>query len=88
MKKCMCLAAVIVCGMFGRDCRAADCVQGETIRIWVAPQVIRANAPIRIMAVSTAGPIAGMSLTDPQGESTELTATAGTGGMPWRAAAE
>ena len=84
----MCLAAVIVCGMFGRDCRAADCVQGETIQIWVAPQVIRANAPIRIMAVSTAGPIAGMSLTDPQGESTELTATAGTGGMPWRAAAE
>ena len=87
MKKCMCLATIVLNGLLNLNCFAADCVQGEATRIWTAPQTIRAGVPIRVMAVSVAEPVTEMLLTDPQGGTRVLAATAGTGGMPWRAMA-
>ena len=88
MKKCMWLALLLLLsGLSGWSGIASGCVQGDATRIWFAPRVIRADTPIRIMAVSTAGPITEMVLIGPQGESKILESEAGTGGMPWRATA-
>ena len=88
MKKCMCLAMLILSGLLGWNGFVFACAQGKTTHIWVAPQAIKAGVPVRIMAVSTGSPITEMLLTGPQGETTVLPATVGTGGMPWRATAE
>jgi hypothetical protein len=79
---------IVLGGMFGPSCFASDCVQGEATHIWVAPQVIAAGTPVRIMAVSTAEPLTEVVVIDPHGESRLLAATASTGGMPWHITAD
>ncbi|MCL2790263.1 MAG: hypothetical protein FWD79_06420 [Desulfobulbus sp.] len=83
MKKFICLVAIIFSGVLGRNGWASDCVQGEATSLWFAPQVIRAGVPVRIMAVSTAGPITRIVLTDPQGIARDLPVAASAGEMPW-----
>jgi len=88
MKRAISLAMIVLSGVLSQAGFASDCVQGEATHIWIAPQVIKAGAPVKIMAVSTAGPITDVLLTDPQGETRVLAATANTGGMPWHVTAE
>ncbi|WP_310598641.1 hypothetical protein [Desulfobulbus sp.] len=83
MKKIIYLVTILLGGMLGQGAFAADCVQGEATRIWIAPQTIKPGVPVRVMAVSTAGPITEMLLTDPQGTTTALMATLGLDGIPW-----
>lgn len=88
MKKAICIAIIFISSLLQYTAFAADCVQGETTRIWINPQVVKAGAPVRIMAVSTTEPLTNVLLTSPQGETQMVPATASTGGMPWQITAE
>ena len=88
MKKAICCAIFVVSGLLFRAGWASDCVQGETTRIWVAPQVVKPGTPVRIMAVSTTEPLTNVLLINPKGETQLVPATANTGGMPWQITAE
>jgi len=74
---------ILLGALLGQGAFAADCIQGEATRIWVVPRAIKPGVPVKVMAVSTASPIAGMFLTDPQGATRDLPVTVSTGGMPW-----
>ncbi len=67
---------------------ASGCAQGDKTHIWLAPQVVEAGTPVRIMAVSTSEPLTELLLIDPQGETQALKTTANTDGMPWRLTAQ
>lgn len=67
---------------------ASSCMQGDQTHIWISPQVVKAGIPIKIMAVSTSGPITELLLTDPQGATQALEATGNTDGMPWHLTAQ
>ena len=88
MKKAICCAIFVMGGLLFRAGWASDCVQGETTRVWVAPQVVKAGAPVRIMAVSTTEPLTNVLLINPKGETQLVPASANTGGMPWQITAE
>lgn len=88
MKKAICVVIIIISGLLQHTGFAADCVQGETTRIWITPQVVKAGTPVRIMAVSTTEPLTNVLLTNPQGETQMVPATVNTGGMPWQITAE
>lgn len=88
MKKAICIAIIIITGLLQHPACAADCVQGETTRIWINPQVVKAGVPVKIMAVSTTVPLTNVLLTNPQGETQMVPATASTGGLPWQITAE
>lgn len=88
MKKSICLAAIAFSWVLGQAGFAAECVQGNGTHIWIAPQAIKADIPVKIMAVSTVEPIAEVLVTDPLGETDLVAATPNTGGMPWHVIAE
>lgn len=88
MKKSIFLAMIVLSGLFLQTGFAADCVQGENTHIWITPQVVKAGTPVKIMAVSTAEPLTNLRLTNPQGETRLVAATANTGGLPWHITAE
>src|SRR5665647_544731 len=67
---------------------ASSCVQGENTHIWIAPQVVIAGTPVKIMAVSTSEPLTELLLIDPQGKTQVLETTGNTDGMPWRLTAQ
>jgi len=81
------LIAVFLGAWLSQPAFAADCLQGEATHIWLVPQMIKPGVPVRVMAVSTTGPITEISLIDPQGTSTPLTATLSSDGIPWWSAA-
>lgn len=60
----------------------AACQQGENTHIWLSPHTVKAGAPVKILAVSSAQPVSELVLTLPNGEKQTLKATANTG-VPW-----
>jgi len=88
MKTPIFLAMIVLSWGISQAGFAASCVQGENTHIWIAPQVVKAGMPVKIMAVSTSEPITELLLIDPQGETQALKTTANTDGMPWRLTAQ
>ncbi len=81
-------AMILLGWIFSQAGFASSCVQGDQTHIWIAPQVVKAGTPVRIMAVSTSKPLTELLLIDPQGETHALKTTANTDGMPWRLTAQ
>jgi hypothetical protein len=78
---------VILAGyFFSQASFAFSCTQGDTTSIWISPRIIKAGAPVNIMAVSTSEAITELVLTNPEGEKLLLKA-AGNNGMPWHLSA-
>ena len=90
MKKSICLAMIVLGGMLNQAGFAADssCIQGDATHIWVAPQVVTAGMPLKIMAVSTTEPVTDVLLIDPKGDTRVLASTMSTGGIPWQTTAQ
>lgn len=84
------LAMILLSSVIGQAAFASSCAQGEATHIWIAPQVVEAGTPVKIMAVSTAEPITELLLIDPQGATRALETTTDTDadGMPWRLSAQ
>ncbi len=66
---------------------AASCTQGANTNIWIAPRVIKAGAPVSILAVSTTQAINELVLTHPNGKKQLITA-ATNNSMPWHLSAQ
>jgi len=88
MKTPIFLAMIVLSWGISQVGFAASCVQGENTHIWIAPQVVKAGTPVKIMAVSTSEPISEVLLIDPQGATQALETTGNTDGMPWRLTAQ
>ena len=82
------LAMILLSWVVSQAGFASSCVQGASTHIWIAPQVIKAGTPVKIMAVSTSEPMNELLLIDPQGATQTLQTTANTDGMPWRLTAQ
>jgi hypothetical protein len=79
---------VILAGyFFSQVSFAFSCTQGDSTSIWISPRIIKAGAPVNIMAVSTSEAITELVLTNPEGEKLLLKA-AGNNGMPWQLTAQ
>lgn len=63
------------------------CEQTGTTHIWISPLIPKANELIKIMAVSTDGPVAKLSVIDAQGRHISLQSRR-RGGPPWSLMAE
>jgi len=88
MKTRVYLAMILLSLVISQAAFAAHCVQGDTTHIWIAPQTVKAGTPLKIMAVSTAEPIAELVLIDPQGKTQALETTGDTDGAPWHLTAQ
>jgi hypothetical protein len=88
MKTPLYLAMILLSWFISQASLAAICVQGDETYIWIAPQVVKAGTPVKIMAVSTSEPLTEVLLIDPQGKTQALETTVSTGGMPWHVTAQ
>jgi len=88
MKTTLCLAVTLLSLGISQAVFASNCVQGKTTHIWIAPQLVKAGSPVKIMAVSTAEPITEVLVTDPQGTTQSLETSAETAGIPWHLTAQ
>lgn len=80
--------AIILAGcMISQPSFASSCTQGDLAHIWISPRVVKAGAPINVMAVSGSEAISQLTLTNPKGEKQVLNATANDG-MPWHLSAQ
>lgn len=61
---------------------ASDCQPGSEARVWTAPLTPRPGQPLVVIAVTTEGPLDGVSITDPAGRTQSLRTDRG-GGPPW-----
>lgn len=66
---------------------AGSCEPGGEAHIWVSPRNPRVDAPLKLMAVATDGPMDELALIDTQGERLALESRA-LSGPPWSLAAE
>lgn len=88
MKTPLCLTLTLLSLVINQAVFASSCVQGETTHIWIAPQLVKAGTPVKIMAVSTSEPMTEVLVTDPQGATQSLDTSAETAGVPWYLTAE
>lgn len=88
MKLHVSVAIILLSCLINQACFASSCAQGDKTRIWIAPQFIKAGTSIRIMAVSTSGPMTELILINSRGEEQSIKTTASAGGPPWRLSAQ
>jgi len=88
MKTPLYLAVTLLSLVISQAGFASSCVQGETTHIWIAPQLVKAGTPVKIMAVSTSEPMTEVLVTDHQGTTQSLDTTADTAGIPWHLTAQ
>ncbi|PKN13697.1 MAG: hypothetical protein CVU69_00550 [Deltaproteobacteria bacterium HGW-Deltaproteobacteria-4] len=76
------LALLILLFLSADSAAAAACLQGEEVRIWSAPLLPQPGEKVEIMVVATDGALSDLTVTDPAGRRTKLSAMNG-GGPPW-----
>lgn len=81
---CRFLVLTLLCllGAAVSNARAADCNQGESVRIWSAPLQARPGERLEIVAVATDGDLTELQMISPTGRRSKLPVLRG-GGPPW-----